>query len=78
VFAYDFPLLSVFWSLLMFSLLVVVIFTVIYAFIDNFRRRDHGGWAKAGWALLIVILPFLGTLIYLVARPVEVDVVTIA
>lgn len=75
MFAYDFPLLSVFWSLLMFSLLIVVIFTVIYAFIDNFRRHDHSGVAKAGWALLIVILPFLGTLIYLIARPASVDVV---
>ncbi len=77
MFAYDFPLLSVFWSLLMFSLLIVIIFTVIYAFIDNFRRRDHSGWAKAGWALVIVIFPFLGTLIYLIARPAEVDVVVV-
>jgi hypothetical protein len=74
MFAYDFPLLSVFWALLMFSLMVMVIFTVIYAFIDNFRRKDHSGWAKAGWALLIVILPFLGTLIYLVARPADVAI----
>jgi hypothetical protein len=74
VFAYDFPLLSVFWALLMFSLMIMVIFTVIYAFIDNFRRPDHSGWAKAGWALLIVILPFIGTLIYLVARPADIAI----
>ena len=74
MFAYDFPLLSVFWALLMFSLMVMVIFTVIYAFIDNFRRPDHSGWAKAGWALLIVILPFIGTLIYLVARPADIAI----
>ncbi|HVN51290.1 MAG TPA: PLDc N-terminal domain-containing protein [Acidimicrobiales bacterium] len=72
--AYDYPLLGIFWSLVMFSVLVIVIFTVIYAFIDNFRRRDHSGWAKAFWALLIVILPLLGTLIYLVARPATVDI----
>jgi Phospholipase_D-nuclease N-terminal len=75
VLAYDFPLLSVFWSLVMFSLLVVVIFTVIYAFIDNFRRPDHSGWAKAGWALVIVLFPLLGTLIYLIARPASIAVV---
>ena len=72
--AYDYPLLGIFWSLVMFALLVIVIFTVIYAFIDNFRRRDHSGWAKAAWALLIIILPLLGTLIYLVARPADIDI----
>jgi len=74
VLAYDYPLLGVFWSLVMFAVLVIVIFTVIYAFIDNFRRRDHSGWAKAFWALLIVILPLLGTLIYLVARPADIEI----
>jgi hypothetical protein len=38
---------------------------------DNFPRRDHSGWAKAGWLLLIVILPLFGCLIYLIARPSE-------
>jgi len=74
MFAYDYPLLGIFWSLVMFAVLVMVVFTVIYAFIDNFRRRDHSGWAKALWALLIVILPLLGTLIYLVARPADIDI----
>ena len=78
MFGYDYPLLGVFWSLVMFAALVIVIFTVIYAFIDNFRRRDHGGWAKALWALIIVVLPLLGTLIYLVARPADVDIVVVS
>jgi len=68
---YDYPLLGAFWTITIFALWFVVVFTVIWAFIDNFRRRDHSGWAKAGWALVIVVLPLLGTLIYLVARPVE-------
>ena len=68
---YDYPLLGAFWTITIFALWFMVVFTVIWAFIDNFRRRDHSGWAKAGWALVIVILPLLGTLIYLVARPVE-------
>ena len=67
--AYDFPLLSMFWVLLWFFVMFSIFFAVIYAFIDNFRRHDHSGWAKAGWALLILILPLLGTLIYLIARP---------
>ena len=67
--AYDFPLLSLFWLFLWWFFLLAIFFAVIYAFVDNFRRHDHSGWAKAGWALLILIVPLLGTLIYLIARP---------
>lgn len=70
---YDFPLLSLFWAMCIFFFLFSVFFAVIWAFIDNFRRHDHGGWAKAGWALLIIILPLFGTLIYLIARPRDTD-----
>ena len=70
--AYDFPLLSLFWVLLVLAGLIVVIFAVIWAFIDNFTRRDHTGWAKAGWALLILVLPILGVIVYIAARPAEV------
>jgi hypothetical protein len=47
-------------------------FAVIWMFITVFAdilRRDMSGWAKAGWIILIVLLPFLGILIYLIARP---------
>jgi ABC-type multidrug transport system permease subunit len=71
VFAYDFPLLSMFWVILWWFFLFGIFFAVIWAFIDNFRRHDHSGWAKAGWALLILIVPLFGTLIYLIARPRE-------
>jgi hypothetical protein len=69
--AYDYPILGVFWTITIFAFWFMVVFSVVWAFIDNFRRRDHSGWAKAGWALVIIVLPLLGTLIYLVARPVE-------
>ena len=59
-----FPLLSMFWVLCWWFFLFSVFFGVIWAFIDNFRRHDHSGWAKAGWAFLIIILPFFGMLIY--------------
>jgi hypothetical protein len=71
VLAYDFPLLSLFWLFFWFFILLSVYTGVIYAFIDNFRRRDHGGWAKARWALVILVLPLLGTLIYVIARPAD-------
>jgi hypothetical protein len=47
-------------------------FAVIWMFIGIFAdilRRDMSGWAKAGWILLIVVLPFVGILVYLIARP---------
>ena len=71
VLAYDFPLLSLFWAFLWFFFLLSIFFGVAYAFVDNFRRHDHSGWAKAGWALLILIVPLFGTLIYLIARPAD-------
>ncbi len=70
--AYSFPLLSVFWSMLMFAGLVLALFFVIWCFIDNFRRRDHHGWAKAGWTALILFFPILGGLIYIIARPADI------
>ena len=72
--AYSYPILSVIWMMFVFFFFAAVFVTVIWAFIDDFRRRDHSGWAKAGWALLIIILPLFGTLIYLVARPAMVEV----
>jgi len=69
--AYSYPLLSVFWTLLMIAAVVVVVFVIIWALIDNFRRTDHSGWAKAGWLILIIILPIIGTAIYYIARAAE-------
>ncbi len=77
MFAYDYPLLSVFWSLLMFSLLVLWIFIVVWCFIDNFRRRDHHGFAKAIWFLVLVFIPVIGVFAYIVTRPAEVDAIAL-
>lgn len=62
-----------FWQVLMtmiwFFFFVMWVWIVIMVFVDNFRRNDHSGWAKAGWTVLILFLPLLGVLIYLIARP---------
>ncbi len=71
--AYTYPLLDLFWTLLMVAGMVLVLFFVIFCFVDNFRRRDHGGWAKLGWTVLILFVPVLGALIYIVARPSELN-----
>jgi hypothetical protein len=72
VLAYDYPLLGVFWTLVLFSVAVLVIFVILWAFVDNFRRRDHGGLAKALWFLFIIFFPVLGVFVYLIARPADV------
>jgi predicted PurR-regulated permease PerM len=72
-FAYDYPLLSVFWTLLIFFLFALWIFIVIWCFVDNFRRRDHSGVAKALWFLFIVFVPIIGVLFYLISRPATVE-----
>jgi hypothetical protein len=72
VLAYTYPLLSVFWTMLIFAGLALMIFFIIWCFVDNFRRRDHSGWAKFGWTVFILFVPILGALVYIIARPAEI------
>jgi hypothetical protein len=64
--AADYPFLDVFWSILIFFLWVIWIWIVITVLIDVFRRQDIGGFAKALWVIFVVILPWLGVLVYLI------------
>jgi hypothetical protein len=66
--AADYPFLDVFWSILVFFLWFVWIWIVITVLIDIFRRDDIGGWSKALWVVFVVVLPWLGVLIYLIAQ----------
>jgi ABC-type multidrug transport system fused ATPase/permease subunit len=68
VFAYTYPLLSIFWSMLEFFLFVVWIWLIFMVLIDIFRSHDMGGFAKAIWVLFVIIIPLLGVLVYLIAR----------
>jgi len=60
---------SVLWTMLVLFFWVMAIWIFIAIFSDIFRRNDLSGWAKAGWIFLIFIVPFLGALIYVIARP---------
>ncbi|HET9204034.1 MAG TPA: SHOCT domain-containing protein [Acidimicrobiia bacterium] len=62
------PLLDLFWAMLWFFLFFVWIWLLITLFADIFRSEDLSGWGKAGWTIFIVVLPWLGVLIYLIAR----------
>jgi hypothetical protein len=73
LFAYSFPILSLCLVMLVFAGIFLMIFFIIWCFIDNFRRRDHGGMAKAGWAIFILFVPVFGALVYIIARPAVAD-----
>ena len=60
---------EVLWAMLVFFFAVCAIFLFIEVVIDIFARVDMGGWAKAGWLVVVFFLPVIGILIYLIARP---------
>ena len=60
---------SFLWATVVFFFWFIFIWMFITIFADIFRRDDLSGGAKAGWIILIVLVPFLGILIYMIARP---------
>lgn len=66
--AADYPFMDVLWTMIIFFAWVAWIWMLIVIFTDVFRRRDIGGWAKAGWVVFMIVLPFLGVLVYLIAQ----------
>ena len=66
--AADYPFMDVLWSMIIFFFWVIWIWIVITVLIDIFRRHDIGGFTKALWVIFVVILPWLGVLIYLIAQ----------
>lgn len=66
--AADYPFLDVLWSMLIFMAFFLWIWLAITCFADIFRRRDTSGWVKAIWIIFIIVLPYLGVLVYLIAN----------
>lgn len=66
--AYDYPILGIFWTMLMLFVWIAWLFILFRVVFDIFRSRDMGGWGKAGWLVLVVVVPLLGVLIYVIAR----------
>ena len=65
VLASDYPFLDILGTMLIFFGWVIWFWLLITVFADLFRRHDISGWAKAGWIVFCIILPFLGVLVYL-------------
>jgi hypothetical protein len=63
----DFPFLEFLWAMIVFFCWVIYIWIAITVLVDVFRRHDIGGWGKAAWTVFVIVCPFLGVLVYLIA-----------
>ena len=68
ILATSYPLLEVFWTMLIFFAFIVWIWILITVFADLFRRHDTSGFAKVAWIIFIIVLPYLGVFVYLIAE----------
>jgi hypothetical protein len=68
VLAYDYPILGLFWTMLIFFLWIAWFFLLFYVLADIFRSDDMGGWGKALWVIFVVLAPFLGVFLYVIIR----------
>jgi hypothetical protein len=64
----SYPFLEVFWTMLIFFVFVIWLWILIGVFADIFRRHETSGWAKVLWIIFIVLLPYLGVFVYLIAE----------
>ena len=66
--ASDYPLLDLFWTTLIFFSWVLWFWLLFRVYADLFGRRDIGGWAKTGWVVFTLFLPFIGVFVYLISQ----------
>ena len=64
----DFPILNIFLEILFFALFFIWIMILFHVIVDLFRSKDMGGAAKALWLFFLIVLPYLGVFVYLIAR----------
>lgn len=64
----DYPLLNAFWTMCLIFLWVMWLFLLFKIISDIFRSRDLNNWAKTGWLVLVILLPFLGVFVYVIVR----------
>ncbi|MFI8338527.1 SHOCT domain-containing protein [Streptomyces sp. NPDC085639] len=64
----DYPLLNIFWTMLYLFLWIMWFFLLFKVITDIFRDHTLSGWGKAGWLIFVLVVPFLGVFVYLIAR----------
>jgi hypothetical protein len=65
----EFSFFDILWLGIIFSLWLAVLSFVVVVLVDNFRRHDQSGWAKAAWTLFVIAFPLLGAIVYQILRP---------
>jgi heme exporter protein D len=66
--AYDYPILGLFWTMMIFFLWIAWIMLLFRVFADIFRADDMGGFAKALWSIFVIVVPFLGVFLYVIVN----------
>ena len=66
--AADYPFLDVLWTMFIFFLFIIWIWILITVFVDIFRRKDTSGFTKVLWIIFVILLPYLGVFVYLIAN----------
>ena len=64
----DYPLLNLFWTTMLIFFWVLWFMLLFWVIADIFRSHDLSGWGKTGWLIFVVVLPYLGVFVYLIAR----------
>jgi len=68
VLASDYPFLDILWTMFIFFLFIIWIWILITVFVDIFRRKDTSGFSKAIWIIFLILVPYVGVLIYLIVN----------
>ena len=66
--ASNYPLLDAMWTMIVFFAWIMWFWLLIVVFGDLFRRQDASGWAKGGWFVFLLLVPYIGVLVYLIAQ----------
>ena len=66
--ATSYPFLEVFWTILIFFAFFIWIWLLFIVFADIFRNHESSGWVKVAWIVFIIIVPYLGVFVYLIAE----------
>ena len=65
----SYPFLDVMWSMFIFLAWLMWVSFMVFLLVDNFRRSDHSGFAKAMWTIFLIFVPLIGALVYMSTRP---------